>query len=157
MDATISRSDDTTTIRFVFTVGFEARTIWRGLTDAEELRHWFPTDVEGALEAGAALRFSFRDGEGPSFAGQVLTYEPWSVLSFSWADHTLRFELTPEWGACRVVFTDTSADATHAARDAAGWHVCLENLKARLAGLPIDTNTRERWERLLPEYVEKAA
>lgn len=157
MESTIQRADDTTTIRFTCTFGYNARTIWRALTDGGELRHWFPTDMEGARETGAPLRFTYCDDDGTPFEGTMLAYEPTTLLAFTWAEHTLRFELTEEWGSCRLVFSDTFTDPMHAARDAAGWQICLENLEAHLSGRPIDTNTHHRWGRLYPEFVAKVA
>ena len=46
--------------------------VWRALTDDAELAAWFPTTIEGQRQSGAALRFSFRQGEGEPFDGEML-------------------------------------------------------------------------------------
>jgi hypothetical protein len=40
-----------------------------------------------------------------------------------------------------------------AARDAAGWHACLDALEAHLDGEPLDS--MERWQAVHPGYVER--
>ncbi len=96
---------------------------------------WFPADIEGERAAGAALRFLFRNGEAPDGDGEMLVYDPPSVLEFRWDDEQLRFELEPQPDGAGTVltFVNTFDELGKAARDAAGWHVCLEFLGYQLA------------------------
>ena len=59
-------------------------------------------------------------------------------FAFSWGDDLLRFDLEPADGdqACVLRFTHVLDARDRAARDAAGWHVSLDGLEARLAGVP---------------------
>ncbi len=52
------------------------------------------------------------------------------LLAFTWGPETLRFELIEVGGGTRLVMTD-ELDPPTAARNAAGWDVCLEMLDGR--------------------------
>lgn len=83
----------------------------------------------------------------------MLVYEPPTVLEFRWGPtEILRFELAPEGGGTRLTFIDRFQELGKATRDAAGWHVCLDNLARRLGGEAPDTSVEawrgiERWYR----------
>ena len=68
-------------------------TVWRALTEPDQLGAWFPTTIEGEWAAGAPLHFGFRDNEAPPFAGEMLAYEPPSSMTLRWGDEVLRFEV----------------------------------------------------------------
>src|SRR5690349_909928 len=56
-------------LRFVRTLAHPPEKVWRALTEPEHLAVWFPTEIHGEREAGAALRFVFAGDEGPPFEG----------------------------------------------------------------------------------------
>jgi hypothetical protein len=96
--------------------GFSARGI---LVRSIPFAAWFPTDIEGERAAGAPLRFVFRNGEGPTIDGKMLTYDPPSVLEFRWGnDETLRFDLKPDGDGTTLTFVNTFHALGKAARDA---------------------------------------
>jgi hypothetical protein len=77
------------------------------------------------------LTFPFQDhGVDMTLTGEVLAVDEPNALAFTWGEETLRFELSPADGGTRLVLID-ELPAAHAARNAAGWDVCLD----RLAGL----------------------
>lgn len=122
--------------------------VWLALTDREQLRSWFPCDVmvEGGLwEVGAAITFPFpSEVIDMTLTGEVLEVDEPSVLTFSWGDEVLRFELTPQDRGTLLVLIDELPPGT-AARNAAGWDVCLD----RLTGL--DT-ARDAWRSRFDVY-----
>jgi uncharacterized protein YndB with AHSA1/START domain len=124
-------------------------TVWRAITEPEQLRSWFPCDVEiagGRWEVGVALTFPFQDhGLDMTLTGEVLAVDEPNSLAFTWGDETLRFELSPADGGTRLVLID-ELSAGHAARNAAGWDVCLD----RLAGLDPD---QDAWQPRFEAYV----
>jgi uncharacterized protein YndB with AHSA1/START domain len=144
------------TLRFERRLTHPVEKVWRALTEPAELEHWFPQRVEGAFEPGGKLRFPFRaakelDGEVvPDFEGEVLDIEPPRLLSFTWGGDVLRFELIPDGDGCLLVFTDTFTEHGKAARDGAGWHVCLDGLEASLDGAP--PPGPDRWRGLYENY-----
>jgi uncharacterized protein YndB with AHSA1/START domain len=119
--------------------------VWRALTVPEELKAWFPDSVEvEEWTVGAPLTFVFKEHDLPPMSGVVLEVDEPHVLAFTWGDETLRFELTaaPD-GGTDLVLTD-ELDRAFAARNAAGWDVCLE----RLAGHTGDVE----WKPLFDHY-----
>ena len=129
--------------------------VWRALTEEAHLAQWFPTTIEGERAAGAPLHFSFRKGEGEPFDGEMLAFDAPTLLELRWADDVLRFELSADGPGCVLDLTVTFAEYAKAARDAAGWHVCLEQLgivcdDARLPWKPAD-----RWREVHRSYVER--
>jgi uncharacterized protein YndB with AHSA1/START domain len=108
--------------------------VWQALTDRDQLRAWFPCDVVvegGRWKVGAAITFPFPpEVIEMTLTGEVLAVDEPSALAFSWGEEILRFELAPEDGGTHLVLVD-ELPAGSAARNAAGWEVCLD----RLAGL----------------------
>ena len=120
--------------------------VWKALTEREQLRAWFPSDVivdGGRWEPGAAISFPFPpEVIDMTLTGEVLEVDEPNVLAFTWGEETLRFELAPEDEGTRLVLID-ELPASAAARNAAGWDTCLD----RLAGLEPDSDAwRPRFE-----------
>ncbi len=141
-------------LRFVRSLPHPPEKVWRALTEPEHLAAWFPADMEGERVTGASLRFVFREGEGPTEDGEMIAYEPPRLLEFRWGNERLRFELEPDGQGCRLTFVDTFDELGKAARDAAGWHVCLEVLAYHLAGERPPWGQMDRWSDVHAGYVE---
>ena len=131
--------------------------VWRALTEPEHLAAWFPTQIYGQRAAGAALRFVFPNGEAPTLDGEMLSYEPPTVLEFRWGnDETLRFELQADaGGGTRLTFLNTFDELGKAARDAAGWDICLDVLAYHLDDQQAPWTTGEHWPQVNAKYVER--
>ncbi|MBO0914058.1 SRPBCC domain-containing protein [Streptomyces laculatispora] len=115
-------------LRFERVLAQPPEAVWRAITDREELKAWFPSEViADAWEPGARISFPF-PGTDMTLTGSVLEAEEPRVLAYTWGEETLRFVLTPEPdGRTRLVFTDETPPAI-AARNAAGWQICLTHL-----------------------------
>jgi uncharacterized protein YndB with AHSA1/START domain len=156
VDGQLERTGDACRLRFTRRLPHPPDKVWRALTEPEHLRAWFPTDIDGERAAGAPLRFVFREADGPTIDGEMLRYEPPSLLELRWGDdETLRFELRPDGDGCVLTFVNTFAPVGRAARDAAGWHACLDALALHLAGQPLPWKPAERWGQVHPSYVER--
>jgi uncharacterized protein YndB with AHSA1/START domain len=133
-------------LRFERILARPPEAVWRAITDREELKAWFPCDViPEAWEVGAKISFPFREDEVAPLTGTVIEYDEPRLLAYTWGEETLRFELTPEpGGGTRLILTD-ELDRAHAARNAAGWQVCL----ARLTG---DTPAADAWKGYFDRY-----
>lgn len=129
--------------------------VWHALSDPEHLVAWFPAAMEGDRVAGAPLRFIFPGDEGPPVDGEMIVYDPPSALEYRWGDELLRFDLRPEGDGCALVFVNTFDEIGKAARDAAGWHGCLDVLAIHLDGEAAPWTTSERWTQVHPDYVER--
>jgi uncharacterized protein YndB with AHSA1/START domain len=157
---TLERAGDVSIVRYERRLAQPRERVWRAITEDAHLAAWFPTTMEGPRRAGAALRFSFRHGEAPPFDGAVLAFDPPALLEIRWADDVLRFELQADGkGATILRLAVTFPEHGKAARDGAGWHVCLDRLAAACAppddvvGEPSDPNGR--WRVVHGEYVER--
>jgi uncharacterized protein YndB with AHSA1/START domain len=129
--------------------------VWKALTDAEDLRAWFPSEVHGLTGAGAALRFVFPYEEAPVLGGEVLTFDPPRLLEYTWDEDRLRFELSPTERGCRLVFSVLLDEQGRAARDGAGWHGCLDALATHLDGGDPTAEGEGTWASVHPEYVRR--
>jgi len=153
---TLEEIDGRCQLTFVRQLAYSREKVWRALTENEHLAAWFPTDIEGKREGGAKLRFVFRNNEGPAIEGQLLVYDPPRVLELRWGnEETLRFELVPAEAGCMLTFINRFDERGKAARDAAGWHSCLDVLEYHLNGEIAPCQPRERWPQVHQAYVER--
>lgn len=140
-----TRIDGRSAIRFERELAHSPERVWRAIVDPVELTAWFPCRIDGDLTTvGAELRFAFEDDPASEeiTTGRVLEVEHASRLRFTWADEELRIELEPVDGddgavgaRTRLVFSDLMPPEHEptAARTAAGWHSCLDDLDDFLA------------------------
>lgn len=121
--------------------------VWKAVTDKDEMAQWFPSNVEGERAKGAALAFvddaqraaakeagQPTRADGPIFRGSVIAFDPPNRFVFTWGGERLHFELAPDREGTRLTFTHVFSHESVAARNGAGWHVCLEALD-RLLGV----------------------
>ncbi len=149
---TLERQGDRWTLTFTRRLGHSREKVWRAVTEPEHLAVWYPQEIVGERKAGAPLRFVSSGGEG--FDGQMLVFDPPQVMEFTWGPDWLRIELQADGAGTLLTLTDTFDDQGKAARDAAGWHECLDRLVSDLDG----TSPRpwgDRWRELHPVYVTR--
>lgn len=128
MNGTLVKVDGRYLLRFERTYRHPCEEVWRALIEPESLAEWFPSAIEGERRAGAALRFVFPADEGPVLTGTIRVFEPPRLLEYTWDSDVLRWELTPTATGTTLVFTTSVQQRSVAARDATGWHGCLDNL-----------------------------
>ena len=153
MDGELEQVGETWRLRFRRALPHPVERVWAALTDAAELKAWFPDGISGEWKVGATLTF------GPAgmdaFTGEVLVVDPPRALEYTWGTDRLRFELEESDGGCVLTLLDSIDDLGKAARDSAGWHVCLDKLEAHLGGTDVAWTDGERWKELNPAYAEK--
>jgi uncharacterized protein YndB with AHSA1/START domain len=155
MYGTVQQLDDGRwQLRFTRTLRHPQERVWRAITEPEHLSHWFPTTVEGERETGAPLRFSFPGGEAPPMEGEMVAFQPESVMELRWGPDVIRIELRPMQDGTELTLLDTLEERGKAARDAAGWHVCLDALEAGLSGESDRREQMSAWGEVHPHYVE---
>jgi uncharacterized protein YndB with AHSA1/START domain len=153
-DGELLERDGRFELRFVRELGHPVARVWEAVTSPEGLSAWFPFDVVGERRAGAALDFVFRAGEGPPFSGTMLEFSPQSAMELEWeGNETLRVELRPAGDGCELTLINRFDEIGKAARDAAGWHACLDALAASLSGASLDTGAV--WSEVHPGYVDR--
>jgi uncharacterized protein YndB with AHSA1/START domain len=125
-------------VRFVRIYSQARDRVWAALTEPDQLAHWFPSHVEIDLRPGGVVRFS-GDPHTEDLEGVVLVCEPPRALAFTWGPSELHFELADLGDAgCRFSLIDVLGSADEAARNGAGWAVCLHELERSLSGTPGD-------------------
>jgi uncharacterized protein YndB with AHSA1/START domain len=155
--AILTDENNRAVLRFERRLPHSAERVWRALTDSGELAAWHPTPFELEPRTGGSVRFRGDLGGPPMPAGVVLAYEPPRELAYTWGEDQLRFELSAAEGGCVLVLEHTFPDRLKAARDAAGWELCLQALDGALAGEPARHTADEArlpagWEELNAEY-----
>jgi uncharacterized protein YndB with AHSA1/START domain len=155
VDGELEQHDNHWRLRFTRPLPQSAETVWQAITRAEHLEAWFPQRIVGEWAVGAPLRFESRNGEFPPFDGEVLAYEPESLVEFRWGTDIIRLELVPTDAGSVLTLLDTIDDLGKAARDGAGWHVCLEALGRHLGGQDSSDTVGERWREVRAGYVDR--
>jgi uncharacterized protein YndB with AHSA1/START domain len=133
--------DGEPTITFRRTFPHRVTDVWAAITDPARLAAWFPTSVEFAvLRPGSPIDFRFADDAYPPLQGEFREVQAPQELSFTWGEDVLTFQLAEahDGDACTLTFTVVLDAAAKAARDGAGWDVCLDRLAGTLAGRPHD-------------------
>jgi uncharacterized protein YndB with AHSA1/START domain len=147
--------EDRPALRFERRLRHPAEAVWRAVTDPDELSYWFPARITGDLEPGGRMTFTFPGDAFPPSEGEVKEYDPPHRFAFSWGEEDLRFEIEPDGDGSILRFTHVLEARDAAARDAAGWHVCLDKLDERLAGGAPEapgTEPTPEHDRLYAEY-----
>ncbi len=154
MNGTLEQTAAGPRLRFTRRLAHPPEKVWRAITEPEHLEAWFPMKI-GVEEwaVGAPLRFESEAVD--TFYGEVLTFDPPSVLEFSWGPDVIRLEVEPDGDGTRLTLLDTLEEIGKAARDGAGWHVCLDQLEHHLDGEAAPWSPSDRWREVHPSYVEE--
>ena len=130
-EATLLRAGARPILRFERHLPRSIDEVWQAVTDPAEMRAWFPTriDVEGGQwKAGARLTHHFDGHDIDPLPGTVLEWEPPHRVRFTWGTDTIGFELTEAGDGGTIFVLTEELGASIAARNAAGWEVCLDRL-----------------------------
>jgi predicted 3-demethylubiquinone-9 3-methyltransferase (glyoxalase superfamily)/uncharacterized protein YndB with AHSA1/START domain len=158
-DAILEDDEGRAVLRFERTLAHPPERVWTALTEVDDLRHWHPSPFELERRAGGAIHYL--PPEGAAFGdGKVIAYEPPSLLAYSWGEDELRWELEPTGTGTLLTLTHAFDDRLKAARDAAGWDLCLAALGRALGGDRALAPTGERallgdWDELNHAYQER--
>lgn len=155
----LCRIGDTVEGRLERVLDHPVDTVWAMLTELGHLANWLaPGDIE--CKQGGAAKLNFADS-GTVIDSTVSAYEPPRLLEYSWSSpgeplRPVRWELTAEGKATRLILTLRVPAGEDAARACAGWEAHLEMLAAALEGVPIKfpfqrfKETREAYKAMLP-------
>jgi uncharacterized protein YndB with AHSA1/START domain len=163
---TFTTIDDRPAVRFTTDLAHPADRVWQAITSPDALRTWFPARVSYRPRVGAPITFT-DDPTLPTTSGTVLAYDAPSLFAFGWGDDELWFEVSESSpsegssasGGARLTLTDILDLSDAAARNAAGWEVCLDALERHLDGLvhvgdgPHTTHSRQEWRDYYEAYV----
>ncbi|RLL67895.1 SRPBCC family protein [Streptomyces sp. Z26] len=119
--------------------GHPVARVWAAVSEPDGLRHWFPSTVRIEPRRGGRIEFA-DDPHAEPDTGEVLRYEPPHVLAFTWGGDELHLEVAPgtpddpDADGCTLTLVNVLEARDTAARNAAGWHVCLGELARHLDG-----------------------
>jgi uncharacterized protein YndB with AHSA1/START domain len=159
--AALEERDGRSALRFERLLPHPPERVWSALTSPRELASWHPTPFALHWDAGEPGRGGRVAFDPPAHVpkipdGRVLEYDPPRLLAYTWWEDELRWELEPRGGGCLLTLTHTFDDRFKAARDAAGWDLCLLALTRTLAG-EADTSQGDQripdgWAELNADY-----
>jgi uncharacterized protein YndB with AHSA1/START domain len=131
--AVLLERDGRSVLRFERLLGHPRERVWRALTEREELEAWHPTPF--LLEPSAGGTITFLPSQVPEMgSGRVLECEEPSLLVHTWGEDELRWTLEQREEGCLLTLEHSFDDRFKAARDGAGWHICLIALAAVVDG-----------------------
>ena len=141
-------------VRFVRDYTAPAEMVWAAVAEPEGLASWFPApEVEFEPRPGAPMRFSGAPVAPEAVStGTVLVVEQGSSLRFDWGGDELWFDVVPVGDGARFTLTNVLAEEDAAARNAAGWHMCLAALDTRFG--ESEENPPADWREALQRYAD---
>jgi uncharacterized protein YndB with AHSA1/START domain len=146
----LSQTSDGWELRFRRRLGRPPSTVWRAFTDPELRKQWFPDVMEGDIKAGAPLKFIIEKFDIPPFDGEVLEIDEPRLLVIRWGTDILRFEVSEHDDGALFTLTVQFTQHGKAARDGAGWHVCLAHLVTLFTAAD---SASPSWSDIHPAYV----
>lgn len=152
MIANIKKADGHYVARFERQLTHSASEVWSFLTENEMLALWFAELRIEDLREGGLIKFDMQNGTFEEMKITALQHE--SILEFTWAEDSVRFELSPNPKGCLLVLNETIQTLTpHTPRDLAGWHVCLEVIQHLLEGTTLESR-KDEWNKWYAQYRE---
>jgi len=152
MLAVLQQTEEGYVARFERHLKHSVEKVWSYLTENDKLKKWFSELQVDDLREGGVIKFDMQDGTFEEM--KIIELQLYSVLEYTWAEDRVRFELYPEADGCRLVLIETLNKITdHTPKDLAGWHVCLDVIKALLEERALDSRTSE-WEKWYKEYTQ---
>jgi uncharacterized protein YndB with AHSA1/START domain len=127
--------------------------VWAAVSVADQLAKWFPSSVVIDPRVGGQVVFS-GDPNVDGSVGEVQRFDPPHHLAFTWGSDELFLDLEAlDDSSCRLVLTNVLNEPDAAARNAAGWTVCLGELDKVIAGeSPAGPHSAENVSRFTPLY-----
>ena len=151
----VVKESDGPVLRFERIVVASPEQVWEALTSREGTAAWaFPLDFEP--RAGGSVLFDY--GDMGTISGDVIAWDPASLLEYSWGAPEGRWHVRVEVeeagdGAGSVVTFEHLSPDPHHPDYAAGWHWHLDRLEQHLAGgTPAQVPQDEHFEELQRLY-----
>lgn len=158
--AVLVERDGRSVLRFERLLGHPRERVWEALTERDQLEAWHPTPFLFEPRPGGAVSFLPSPGVPEMGIGSVLACDQPSLLVHTWGEDELRWTLEESGSDCLLTLEHTFGDRLKAARDGAGWHICLTALAAVLDGRAVpEGGSAQRlpdgWSELNDEYLER--
>ena len=145
-------------VTFIRSYAVPAAEAWAAVSTPEGLAGWFPSQVRVDHDAGLVTLSGDPNQAGAEETGRIVDWEPPRRWAFEWGGDLLEFLVEGSDAEAELTLRNWLADTRTAARNAAGWHVCLAAL-ARKLGRPEGPHTgpadagAPEWDRVYEGYV----
>ena len=155
--------DGDATLVFVRRLRHAPAKVWRALTEPSEQLEWMPFVADRALDSEGPVTLRMTDEEdGQASAGRILAVKPERLLSYSWGDELLTWELKPAGTGTELTLRHRTKTPESLSSFAAGWHICLAVAERFLDGRPIGRIVGKEaldhgWQELNDAYLAKFA
>ncbi|GAA2201317.1 hypothetical protein [Sinomonas flava] len=145
-------------VTFIRSYSIPSSTVWAAVSTEGGLAGWFPSRVAITHETG---RIAFSgDPNQPASIERIVDWEPPRRWAFEWGGDLMEFLVEGSDTEAELTLRNWLGDNTAAARNAAGWHVCLAELEKKLGGaVPAGPHAEPGpggppdWESLYDAYV----
>lgn len=143
-------------VRFIRRYPHAQHRVWQAITDPEQLSTWYPATVSYEPRVGGTIRF-IDDQYSMDLTGTVLAFDPPTAFAFTWGENEVRLAVEADGpdGAILTLIDVLDAEKS-AARNAAGWDVCLRELDNVVDEIPTagpHADSAEPWQPLYEAYI----
>jgi uncharacterized protein YndB with AHSA1/START domain len=132
LDAQYAEVDGRGAVTFIRSYPNDAAQVWAAVSTAEGLEGWFPSHAMLDVAAGT-VAFS-GDPHAEATTERIVDWEPPRRWACEWGDDLLEFIVEGTAAEAELTLRNWLGDSAAAARNAAGWHVCLGQLAVKLGG-----------------------
>jgi len=70
---------------------------------------------------------------------------PERLFVLRWGENVVRMQLVPDSGGCMLILSECFDDSSTAARNSAGWQLCLRGLALAFEGAPLPPFSMAEW------------
>lgn len=143
-------------VRFIRRYSHSQQRVWEAVTDPEQLSTWYPATVSYEPRVGGTIRF-VEDQYSMDLTGTVLAYDPPATFAFTWGENEVRLAVEADGPEAAILTLIDVLDAENsAARNAAGWDVCLRELDNVVHAIPTagpHADDAEPWQPIYESYI----
>ena len=158
--AEVRKDGDKWTLVLVRELRHPPATVWRALTEPEQLREWAPFDADRGLDTTGPVKLSTVGAPTTQVSEtRVTRADPPKLLEYDWGGNAMRWQLEPTDTGTRLTLWH-AIDRNFVSMGAAGWHICFDVLDRFLGGHPIGRVVggeamKFDWKRLNAEYAKQ--
>lgn len=100
MLAVIEKNEGGYVARYDRPLKHSVEKVWSALTENDKLAKWMPNLQVEELRKGGTIKFDMKDGSGTFIDIEILDFQQYSVLEYTWGSDRVRFELYPKPDGC---------------------------------------------------------
>ena len=139
---TMIQDGDIAVIEFTRRLAASPERVWTALTDENELSSWLTE--RGTFGNGPGDSLSHDFGEGGTVTGEIITWEPPSLLSYTWVfpdgvESQVTFELSGDGEGTLLQLTHERVPIQAAGGYTPGWHAYMDRIDAYVTGQDVPT------------------